>query len=150
MAFCSNCGAGLAEGARFCAQCGREPGSALPVDPGYTPGAAVGGLSRNVAGLLCYVPPLVAGVVFLILEPYNHDPFIRFHAFQSICFGAAVIVLSIVLRSVLGFIPLIGVPLYTVLSLAAFALWAFLIVQAAQNKKWKLPVIGDLAEKQAE
>jgi len=146
MAFCSNCGAAMAEGARFCGQCGKEPGSTLPVDPGYTPGAAVGGLGRNVAGLLCYVPPLVGGVVFLILEPYNHDPFVRFHAFQSIFFSAAVLVLSIVL----AFIPLIGPVLYPLLWLAAVVIWVLLLVQAAQNKKWKLPVIGDLAEKQAE
>jgi len=145
MAFCSNCGAAMAEGARFCAQCGKEPGSVLPVDPGYTPGAAVGGLGRNVAGLLCYVAGIITGVVFLILEPYNHDPFIRFHAFQSIFFSAAVLLLSIVL----AFIPLIGPLLYVVLWPAACVLWVLLIVQAAQNKKWKLPVIGDLAEKQA-
>jgi len=146
MAFCSNCGAALAEGVRFCAQCGREPGSALPVDPGYTPGSAAGGLSRNVAGLLCYVAGVITGVVFLILEPYNHDPFIRFHAFQSIFFSVAVLVLSIVL----AFIPLIGPLLYPLLWLAAAVIWVLLLVQAAQNKKWKLPVIGDLAEKQAE
>ena len=146
MAFCSNCGAAMAEGARFCAQCGKEPGSALPVDPGYTPGSVAGGLSRNVAGLLCYVAGLITGVVFLILEPYNHDPFIRFHAFQSIFFSVAVLVLGIVL----GFIPVIGPLLYAVVCMAALVIWVLLIVQAAQNKKWKLPVIGDLAEKQAE
>jgi len=146
MAFCSNCGAPMAEGARFCGQCGKEPGSALPVDPGYTPGSVAGGLSPNVAGLLCYVAGLVTGVVFLILEPYNHDPFIRFHAFQSIFFSVAVLVLSIVL----AFIPLIGPVLYPLLWLAAVVVWVLLMVQAAQNKKWKLPVIGDLAEKQAE
>jgi uncharacterized membrane protein len=116
------------------------------VDPGYTPGSVAGGLSPNVAGLLCYVAGLVTGVVFLILEPYNHDPFIRFHAFQSIFFSVAVLVLSIVL----AFIPLIGPVLYPLLWLAAVVVWVLLMVQAAQNKKWKLPVIGDLAEKQAE
>jgi uncharacterized membrane protein len=116
------------------------------VDPGYTPGSAAGGLTRNVAGLLCYVAGLITGVVFLILEPYNHDPFIRFHAFQSIFFSVAVLVLGIVL----GFIPVIGPLLYAVVCMAALVIWVLLIVQAAQNKKWKLPVIGDLAEKQAE
>ena len=142
MAFCSNCGAALAEGARFCAQCGKEPGSALPVDPGYTPGSAAGGLSRNVAGLLCYVAGLITGVVFLILEPYNHDPFIRFHAFQSILFSGVVFVVSIALR----FVPVIGAALYLGMWPAVVVIWVLLMVQAARGKEWKLPIIGELAE----
>lgn len=135
----------MAPGARFCGQCGREPGSGLPVDPGYTPGTTVGGLGANVAGLLCYVAGLITGVIFLILEPYNHDPFVRFHAFQSIFFSLAVLVLSLVL----AWVPFIGWALYMLLCPAAFVVWVLLIVQAAQNKKWKLPVLGDLAEKQS-
>jgi uncharacterized membrane protein len=142
MAFCSNCGAALAEGARFCAQCGREPGSALPLDPGYTPGAAAGGLSPNVAGLLCYVAGIITGVVFLILEPYNHDPFIRFHAFQSILFSGVVFVVSIALR----FVPVIGAALYLGMWPAVVVIWVLLMVQAARGKEWKLPIIGELAE----
>ncbi len=146
MAFCSNCGAEMPASGRFCAKCGRESGAALPVDPGYTPGAAtVGGLTSNVAGLLCYVAGLITGVIFLILEPYNHDPFVRFHAFQSIFYSLVILVLSVIL----GWIPFIGWGLYMLLWPAAFVVWVVLIIQAAQNKKWKLPIIGDLAEKQS-
>jgi uncharacterized membrane protein len=136
----------MPEGVRLCGQCGREPaGSPLPLDPGYTPGAAVGGLGRRVAGLLCYVPPLVAGVVFLILEPYNHEPFIRFHAFQSIFFSLAVFALSIALN----FVPLIGPTLVAGMGPVVLVIWVLLMVQAARGKEWKLPIIGDLAEARA-
>jgi uncharacterized membrane protein len=115
------------------------------VDPGYTPGSAVGGLSRNVVGLLCYVGWIITGVVFLILEPYNHDPFIRFHAFQSILFSGAVFVVSIAL----GFVPVIGAAVYVGMWPAVLVIWVLLMVQAARGKEWKLPIIGELAETQA-
>lgn len=147
MAFCTNCGAELGDGVRFCPQCGREmgvaPGTAAPT--GDASGAPVaGGLQPNVAGLLCYVGWFVTGIIFLVLEPHNRDPFIRFHAFQAIFFAVAVLVCSIVL----GFIPFVGWALYPLFWLAVMVLWVILMVQAYQNKKWKLPVIGDLAEKQ--
>lgn len=147
MAFCSNCGTEMGEGVRFCPKCGREvssgPGATpSPPTPGGTP--AAGGLTNNVAGLLCYVLGLITGILFLVLEPYNRDPFIRFHAFQSIFFHIAAIVLIVVV----GMIPFVGWLLSPLVGLGLFAGWVLLMVQAYQNKKWKLPVLGDLAEKQ--
>ena len=169
MAFCSNCGNEVPAGARFCPKCGQQvsaPGTtqpaAQPAAPGTTQptaqaGAGGGQMSSNVAGLLCYVLISITGILFLVLvlEPYNRDPFVRFHAFQSIFFLAAIIVLIIaagVLSAVLSVIPVLGwvlgLVLFLVLPLGLMVLWVVLMVQAYQNKKWKLPVIGDLAEKQ--
>ena len=101
------------------------------------------GLSENVAGLLCYVLGWVTGIIFLILEPTNK--FVRFHAFQSIVvFGVITVV-----GNVLGWIPFIGIVFGPLIGVFAFILWIVLIVQAAQNKKYKLPWAGDLAEKWA-
>lgn len=152
MAFCSNCGGPLTEGVRFCPQCGRDMSAAAgpaaqagpSAPPGATPGAtAAGGMTPNVAGLLCYVAGFITGIIFLVLEPYNRDPFVRFHAFQSIFYNVAIFAIAIVL----GFIPL-GWILYIVLWPAIFVVWVVLMLKAYQNKKWKLPLIGDLAEKQ--
>ncbi len=149
MAFCTNCGAAVAEGVRFCPQCGREVGAQTPGGPAPPPQAtgappAAGGVTRNVAGMLCYILGVITGVLFLVLEPYSRDPFIRFHAFQSIFFNVVVVVIAVVL----GIVPLLGWILYPFFLLAAFIVWIVLMVQAYQERRWKLPVIGDLAEQQ--
>ncbi|MFB3854903.1 MAG: hypothetical protein ACE148_13895, partial [Vicinamibacterales bacterium] len=71
--------------------------------------AAPGAMAANVAGLLTYILGFITGIIFLVLEPYNKDKFVRFHAFQSIFFNVAIIVLSIayaILSTVLGIVSL--------------------------------------------
>ena len=146
MAFCSSCGTAVADDVRFCPKCGKEAGAAAGgTPPPQGAPAAAGGMTDNVAGLLCYVAGFVTGIIFLVLEPYNHSPFVRFHAFQSIFYSIACIVLSVGV----GMIPFAGFFLSPLLGLAFMVGWVILMVQAFQNKKWKLPVIGDLAEKQS-
>jgi uncharacterized membrane protein len=90
------------------------------------------------------------------LEPYNKNRTIRFHAFQSIFFNVGVFALWIVvfiLTSILHFIPVIGtliaLLLYAVMGLGFFGLWLFLMFKAYNKEKFMLPVVGPLAEKQA-
>lgn len=144
MAYCSSCGGELVADVRFCPKCGRDVSAAGATQPGTGPGATASQLSSNLVGLLCYVAGLVTGILFLILEPYKRDPFVRFHAFQSIFFCIAAMVISIVV----GAIPFVGWILAPFVGLGIVVLWVVLMVQAYQNKKWKLPVLGDLAEKQ--
>ena len=107
-------------------------------------------MADNVASALCYVLGLVTGILFLVLAPYNQNKNIRFHAFQSIFLHVAMIglyiVLGILVRMMLGFL---GVMLFPVLGLAMFVLWVYLIISAYQGKTVELPVIGELARKQA-
>jgi uncharacterized membrane protein len=117
------------------------------------------GLQQNVAAALCYVLGVLTGIVFLVLEPYNKDRLIRFHAFQSIFLWVAVIVLGIglsVLSMVIGFIPMIGwiasilmLLLSMVLWFGVFGVWIYLMYKAYNNQRVVLPLIGPLAEKQA-
>jgi uncharacterized membrane protein len=101
------------------------------------------GLKNNVAGVLCYVLGWVSGIVFLIIEPNNK--FIRFHAFQSIIVFGVLFVAGMIL----SWIPGIGHFFQWIISIIAFILWIVLMVMASQEKKYKLPVSGDLAEKWA-
>ncbi len=156
MAFCANCGA-QGEG-RFCPKCG-SPLGAAPA-PGATPVPATpvqsAGMANNMAAALCYLLLCIpGGVLFLVLEPYNKDKFVRFHAFQAIFFGVATIifdiVVSIVVRILIG-IPFLGwlaLIFWPIIGLALFCVWLFLTYKAYNNEKFKLPIIGDLAEKQA-
>jgi uncharacterized membrane protein len=114
-------------------------------------------MAPNVAGALAYVLGLITGIVFLVLEPYNRDREVRFHAFQSIFFNLAVIAIYIVLGilgAVMGaVVPLMGAALVGVASLVlwlgSLVVWVVLIVKTYGGSKIVLPVIGAIAEKQA-
>jgi uncharacterized membrane protein len=154
MAFCAKCGAQLAEGTNFCASCGTPVGSAAGGPA--APAAAWTGMSSNVAGLLAYILWFVTGIIFLVIEPYKNDKFVRFHAFQSIFYSAAVIVLwtvYIIAASILTFVSLgilamvmgmVGLLIW----LAVLAYWIFLMYKAYNHELYKIPFIGDLAAKQ--
>ncbi len=151
MAFCPSCGAPV-EG-RYCPKCGTA------VDPAAPPVAPVqrlsaAGLPENTAAALCYALGLITGIIFLVLEPYNKNKLIRFHAFQSIFLSGAAIIFWIALGLVLGIVVPFGAWfgfwwLYWLIRLAFFILWIYMLLQTYQGKKVMLPVIGDLAAKQA-
>ncbi len=168
MPFCGNCGAEVTGG--FCGKCGTPLGaqpapSQTPMggpqfSAGPGPGAPVSaaGLQENVAGALCYLVGLITGIIFLVLAPYNQNPRIRFHAFQSIFFNVAWIILhyafSIVLAAMgyqlLGALFAILTSLvFLVIGLGGFVLWLFLMYRAYNNTPLVLPIIGPIAQKQA-
>jgi uncharacterized membrane protein len=120
------------------------------------PAGAGTAMSSNVAGLLCYILGFITGIIFLVIEPYKNDRFVRFHAFQSIFFNVAVIVFWIaymIVASILGFVSL-GVLAAVMglvgllISLAILAFWLFLMYKAYNNELYRIPFIGDLAAKQ--
>ncbi|HEY7304351.1 MAG TPA: hypothetical protein VH601_09570 [Bryobacteraceae bacterium] len=129
-------------------------GGAAPAGAGagYVPPAtpvAAPGLTDNVASALCYLFGLVTGIIFLLIAPYNQNKTVRFHAFQSIFLHVAVIVLWI-LYSMIGFLTHgLGFLLAPLFGLLVIALWLYMMFSAYNNKKVKLPIIGDIAEKQA-
>jgi uncharacterized membrane protein len=102
------------------------------------------GLQENVAGLLCYVLGWITGIIFLIME--NNNKFVRFHAVQSIIVFGAYTVISLIF----GWIPFIGWIINILLGVTAFILWIFLMLKANQGLMYKLPIAGDIAEKQAQ
>ncbi len=117
------------------------------VPPG-APAAAVqpAGMSENVASALCYLLGLVTGIIFLVLPPYNQNKTVRFHAFQSI-FGHLAIIIIWILFTILS--HGLGVLLFPLYGLLVLVLWLYLMYSAYNNRKVKLPLIGDFAEKQA-
>ena len=145
MAFCSSCGGQIPAGATACPTCSGSAGSTAG-----TPQAASTGLTDNMAGMLAYVT-IIPAIIFLVMAPYNQKRFIRFHAFQSIFFAVAWTVLWIAL-SFVGMIPVLGwltLLIWPLLGIGGLILWIILLLKANQGLMWKLPVIGDMAEKQA-
>lgn len=152
MAFCTNCGAPLPANANNCPQCGKTAqavGGEAAAQPA-TAGAAAGGLADNVAGMLAYVT-IIPAIIFLVLEPFNKNRFVRFHSFQSIFFCVAWTVLWILL-GIIGHIPFLGwatLLVWPLIGLGGLIIWLVLLLKAYGNQMFKLPVIGDMAEKQA-
>jgi len=99
----------------------------------------------------------ITGIIFLVIEPYKNDKFVRFHAFQSIFFNVALIVFWIaymIVVSILSFVTLGIIAMVMglvgfLIWLAILAYWIFLMYKAYNNELYKIPFIGDLAAKQA-
>lgn len=152
MAFCPNCGAQVS--GTFCQNCGTPvTGGTAPAGAGaaYVPPAApaASGLTENVASALCYLFGLVTGIIFLLIAPYNQNKTVRFHAFQSIFMHVGLIILWILFSMMSLLTHGIGFLLSPLFILLAVVLWLYMMFTAYNGKKVKLPVIGDLAEKQA-
>ncbi|HYP06654.1 MAG TPA: hypothetical protein VER03_10535, partial [Bryobacteraceae bacterium] len=95
----------------------------------------------------------ITGILFLVLTPYNQDKFVRFHAFQSIFLNGAWIAVWILETIIFMMLPWALITIMSMvamlISLAFLGLWILLMVKAYQGERFKLPIIGDLAEKQA-
>jgi uncharacterized membrane protein len=143
--FCTQCGTSMEDSAAFCPKCGHASPGVTATGGAMVATPATTGLADNVAGALAYVT-IVPAIVFLVVEPYNRNRFVRFHAFQSLCFGIGWAILHQVLYILL---PWFLWRLWGLIDLALFIVGVMLIVKAYQGQKWKLPVIGDFAEKQA-
>lgn len=157
MPFCNSCGSQVDAGVKFCPGCGQAmAGGSAGASPSM--GGSVGGggavtaaANDNLMGALAYL--LIPAIIFLIIEPYNRNRFVRFHSFQSLFFCLASVVLQValgVLSSVLavvgiGFLVAMVMPL---VSLALFVVWIILVVKAFQGTQYRLPLIGDWAAKQ--
>lgn len=143
MAFCNMCGAQIADGTSTCAACNAR-GAGAP------PAVAASGMTDNVAGMLAYVT-FIPAIIFLVTPPYNQSRFVRFHSYQSIFFCVAVFAIQVALTflTVVPLLIFITAPLHMLVALGALILWIILLLKANQGQMFKLPIIGDLAEKQA-
>lgn len=108
------------------------------------------GLDENLAGALSYLFGWVTGVIFLVIEPNNK--FVKFHAMQSILLSIVIFIfafpLSFFLIILPGFLAWILLCMLFFVLLAVFLGWLYLMYKAYQGEMFKLPIIGDIAEKQ--
>ena len=101
MSSCQYCGAALATDTRFCHSCGSPTEIKVGVSTTAVEGSAdvavmsppaeTGSktMDTNVVGALTYLAGFLTGIIFLVLDPYKSNSFVRFHAFQSIFFNVA-------------------------------------------------------------
>jgi len=143
---CPHCAAQMPETGVFCPGCGRSLQTVTRAQ------GRVGVFPEAIAGALAYLT-FIPAVVFLVLEPYNKNRFVRFHSVQCLLLWAAAIVLGIALKLasvVLFIIPVLGPLLVLLVSMvvapSSFVIWLVLVVKAFQGEMFKLPMLGDLAE----
>lgn len=109
------------------------------------------GIEENLEAALAYLFGWVTGLLFLLLEKENK--FVKFHAIQSILFNIAYIIVIVPLAIIGAFMPDFIALMFTLLQcgvgLVGFFMWVFLMYKAYSKEMYKLPVIGDLAEKEA-
>ncbi len=113
------------------------------------------GMDANIAAGLSYIVGWITGLIFFLMEKQNR--FVRFHAMQSILFSAALTAFYILLNIVgfalaLASIPFLGLLLSGVgfiVAIGTLIVWIFLVINAFQGKYFKLPVLGNYAERYA-
>jgi uncharacterized membrane protein len=109
-------------------------------------------MADNVASAITYIFPI--NIVFLLIAPYNRNPTVRFHSFQSLFLDVVCVVFWIALGIVLSIVAGVAgfwtlYPVYWLARLAIFLLWIYIVVQTYQGKTIVLPVIGSIAQQQA-
>ena len=115
------------------------------------PGVNASGLSDNADGGLSYVT-IIPAIVFLIVEPFKKSSYVRFHAWQSIFFYVAWALVHILVEVVQNLVPTVvflTLTLWQFVDLAFFVVLVIVFVSAFNGKRFMLPIIGGLAEKQA-
>lgn len=144
---CPQCETSMPDSAAFCPRCGRRM-IAAPAAVGTT-----GWLQENVAGALAYMT-VIPAIIFLRIMPFKRNQFVRFHSWQSIFLVVAGLVIGAAVRvvfAIFALIPRIGYLfswlVVILVSLAWFLVWLVVMVKAFQGEQFKLPIIGDFAEK---
>jgi len=146
---CPDCAAQMPQTAAYCPGCGR------PMQTEARAQGKVGVLSEPMAGALAYFT-FIPAIIFLLLEPYKHNRFVRFHSFQCLLLWGAAILLAIALKlaALLLFIipvlgPLLVVLVSAVVGIGALVLWLVLVVKAFLGETFQLPLLGAFAVQQA-
>lgn len=158
MPYCTSCGSAVAPNNSFCPNCGmRQPGAgrfdfAMGAGPGFGqsfPDGFLGSISNRTASVLCYIPVfgIIAAIVFLASQRFRHNARVRFDGFQSLYLFVAWLIVSSALPTLLyaGGFPPFEHSVFSLLKLAVFGCWVYVLIKAAQNQQVHLPIIGDLA-----
>ena len=145
MPFCCQCGKQVTGGDVYCAHCGTQQ----PVKPRTSAGPFSNVTPRN-ASLLCYIPLVgwIPAIVILASQRFKQYRDVRFHAFQ----GLYLFVAWLIVDWAVG--PMLHIPsealhfsLGGILKAALFLTWILMIIKTSQDEVFRLPVLGELAER---
>jgi len=135
------------------------PVQASPASPVVATKSSTG-LDENVASLLAYLFQFLGGLIFFLIE--KDSRFVRFHAMQSILLSGVfwvgmiglwilAFILALIIGQISGLLGSLVWVLMTllelVLGLACLIGFVLCMIKAYQNQYFKLPVLGNFAEK---
>jgi uncharacterized membrane protein len=104
----------------------------------------------RVIAALSYLLGVVTGVIFLYVEPYNQDEFVRFHARQSIIFSIAWFAVQIIVGVFIAVMPhpISGLLhfLLSIFNIATAVFWVILMYKAYTGERYRIPELADWAE----
>lgn len=146
MPFCSHCGNQVADGDRFCPRCGAAQVAATGSKPsGSDP---LSGISPRTASILCYIPVVgwIAAIIVLATDRFREIRLVRFNAFQGLYLGVAWVMNDWVLGRMLWFAHDLRV-FHGIVSALLLAASIFMMVKAAHEQTYSLPLLGELAER---
>ncbi len=143
MPFCSQCGSAVQPTDKFCGKCGapQPAGTAAP----HAGGDVLSGISGRTASILCYIPGIgwIPAIIVLAADKFRHDKAVRFHAFQGLYLFVAWLLDQWVLRAIFWRLP--HIQLHDLIALAIIVMQIFMIVKAAHEEQYSLPIFGELA-----
>jgi len=146
MLFCCQCGTQVSETDAFCAVCGaRQPAPSKPE------GEFLSSMSSRTASLLCYIPILgwIPAIVILASSRFRQDRIVRFHAFQGLYLFVAWLIVDWGVGPFFTFVPshAFRISIAGMLKVAIFLVWIFMIIKTSQSVTYRLPLLGELAER---
>lgn len=108
------------------------------------------GISDNAAGAISYFTFLPA-FLFLLVAPYKENPYVRFHAWQSVLLDITAFVVEIIFGAIALLTIFLGsmtlVYSLRMISVLWLVLWLVCVIKAMNGKRFKIPVLGNIAEK---
>ena len=111
------------------------------------------GMSNNAAGAIAYFT-FVPAIVFLLVPPYKANPYVRFHAWQSLMLNLSAVLVSILLSFVLVIFLIFDAELLVVFKrlvwLGWFVLWLMCVLKAMNGQRFRIPILGSLAERHSD
>jgi uncharacterized membrane protein len=149
MPYCVHCGSQVRDSDRFCGVCGTPQ----PAPAGSSKSDPMAAVTPRNASLLCYIPMVgwIAAIVFLASARFRGNQEVRFNAFQGLYLFVAWLIVDWVVSPFLVFPFGPGFALHHflpgLLKAAMFGIWIFMIVKVSQGESYRLPILGELADR---
>ncbi len=154
MPYCVQCGNNVGPADQFCGKCGARQATGAPGSTARPVPDMMTGISNRNASLLCYIPMVgwIAAIVVLASERFRRETAVRFHAFQGLYLFVAWLLVEWVVSPALYFSDWSGGfgmhrLITRCLQLLIFAAWIYMLIKVSHDEMYKLPIIGDLADR---
>jgi len=151
MPFCTQCGKQVGTNDIYCAACGAKQAAAAG-SGGPIPGPDIlNKINDRNASILCYLPVVgwIPAIIVLASNRFRENRNIRFHAFQGLYLFVAWLLVQWFVSPMVSFGPHFGPQraIVHLFELVIFGAWIFMLVKTSQNQFYRLPIIGEMAER---